>query len=203
MTQLSITAKAVLNAVVINSGSASLSSGMPVNGIFYTANASSVGPPDYVGKTATGVFSQNVQTSGYMQQMTTTEALPNQITTTGYIFPNGSNIWIGDPYVNPWDNTGGGNVFPPLNPSPLPQTPWPYPLNPSVFPYPTKPDLDQLEEGEHDIPGGKIIIKKIKVTDKQVEEAMEEVMGPEASPEEKKKVLKEIEDYAASEEREV
>jgi hypothetical protein len=208
MTQLSITAKAVLNAVITHTGSASLSCDEPVHGIFYTSNASSVAPPDveYVAsKPADGVFSQNVQTSGYMQQVTTTNMpADTQYTTTGYVWPAGSTIWIGDspyPYTNPWDNIIGNGVYPPFPPfNPPPQTPLPYP---PVYPFPTKPDLDQLEEGEHDIPGGKIIIKKIKVTDKQVEEAIEEVMGPEVSPEEKKKVLKELEDYAASEEREV
>jgi hypothetical protein len=183
MTQLSATASAVLNAVFTNSMPAGDYPVPSSAGIYYTLSdnvkplAANAGAP-----IADGVFSSNVQTSGYVQEVTTT-GLPTTFTTTGYVFPqsNGT-IWSGDQI--------------PINPFPQPQPPW-------SFPIPVKPDFDQLEEGEHDIPGGKIIIKKIKVTDQQIEQALDEVMGDKASPEEKSKIRKEIEDYAASEEREV
>lgn len=133
---------------------------------------------------------------------TTTEALPNS---SGYVtIPNsnsgfaggnsgifiGGNTWpnSGMPYIgDPVPNAGGGFIFPPMQPQP----------------FKIVPDLESLEEGVHDIPGGKVIIKKIKITEKQLDDAIEETLGHEAPPEEKAKVLKEIEELIASEEREV
>lgn len=64
-------------------------------------------------------------------------------------------------------------------------------------------DLDNLPEGVHDIKGGKVIIKKIKVDDKELKEALERELGHEPEPEEMAKLKDELEGLAASEEREV
>jgi len=154
-----------------------------------------------------------IHTSGYMQvvdpqppaghtvTVTTTEALPSWSTGVSITLPNTTSgpVWYGDPPYNeglpyigdpiPWS----GNVWP----QPMP-TPQPY-----YQPIKVVPDLESLEEGVHDIPGGKIIIKKIKITEEQLDDAIEETLGHEATPEEKSKIVKAIEDIAASEEREV
>jgi len=145
------------------------------------------------------------------QTITTTEALPNQsgISITlpnmnGYtwVIPNdnsyGNGSTWGQPYIgDPVPNSGGiyPNPFIPYNPPPVAPQPWP--------PIKIVPDLESLEEGTHDIPGGKIIIKKIKITEEQLEEAIKETLGPDVTPEEKAKIKEELEDIQASEEREI
>jgi hypothetical protein len=127
-----------------------------------------------------------------------------------YIIPNGNTVPNGNilPYVGdgPYPYVGdppynGGEIYPPL-----PQQPWP--PNGIVFPPQTGtikivPDLEQLEEGVHDIKGGKVIIKKIKITEEQLATALEEELGHSASPEEKQKLHEDLEAIAASEERDV
>lgn len=160
-----------------------------------------------------------VHTSGFMQvvdgaqvpvtqtvTVTTTEALPAWSSGISITLPNSNStsVWYGDPLPNngnmPWigdiPNWGiGGEPFYPAIP---PITPQPY-----YQPIKVVPDLESLEEGVHEIPGGKIIIKKIKVTEEQLDEAIQETLGHDATPEEKSKIIKAIEDIAASEEREV
>lgn len=101
------------------------------------------------------------------------------------VFPAGGQVWP----VPTQPFLGGGTLGGGLN------TPYQY--------IPLPPDLSQLEEGVHDIPGGKIIIKKIKVTEEQLDAAIQETLGHDATPEEKSQIMKEVEELAASEEREI
>lgn len=125
------------------------------------------------------------------------EITTSTITTTGSTIGGTYNVpVIGDyfpsnpvqpliaPWPNEWTSGGLGGL----------QTPWQFPI---------KPALELLEEGTHDIPGGKIIIKKIMVTEEQLDNAIQETIGHEASPEEKQAILQEIEAINAAEEREV
>lgn len=100
------------------------------------------------------------------------------------VFPAGGQVW-----PVPTQPFLGGGTLGGLN------TPYQY--------IPLPPDLSQLEEGVHDIPGGKIIIKKIKVTEEQLDAAIQETLGHDATPEEKSQIMKEVEELAASEEREI
>ena len=95
-------------------------------------------------------------------------------------------------------NTGG--LYPNIFPIPTPNN---VPTEYNIPPAPAPIDLDSLEEGIHDIKGGKIIIKKIKVTEEELDAALEETLGHEPSPEEKSALREELEKIAASEEREI
>ena len=64
-------------------------------------------------------------------------------------------------------------------------------------------DLDLLEEGVYDIKGGKILIKKIKVTEEQLDQALELELGRQATDEEKTRLHEDLIEIANSEEREV
>ena len=190
MTTLSANAQAVLNTI---SNSVTTACGDPklmTQNCVYTSASSSVPP---------------IVNSGSLGTVQTSESLPSVVTITlpntnsGYTWITTPNGWgqtapyIGDPIPN-W----GGGMWPPVNDPP------PFAPQPTVYP-PIKiiPDLESLEEGVHDIPGGKVIIKKIKVTEEELEKAIEDTLGPEVSEEEKAKVKQELEDMAASEEREV
>jgi hypothetical protein len=137
-------------------------------------------------------------------QMTTTYAdctntIP--VTTSGSAFqvtiPNGE-FWVGDASQYVYPHVSGNNT--------VPNTPNIFTWPPNGFQYnpiPGPPNLDSLEEGVHDIKGGKIIIKKIMVSEEELEEAIQEACGPESTPEERDIIRKEIEEIAASEEREI
>lgn len=207
MTTLSANAQAVLNTITHSAGvSCFMATGDPK---VFPLNSS-----QSYQMTNTADLGDKVYTSGFLatqnadykctQTITTTETLPNQSgisinlpTTNGYTWVIGDPLlgqqpWIGDPMPN----SGGiyPNPFIPYNPPIAPQ-PWP--------PIKVVPDLEQLEEGTHDIPGGKIIIKKIKVTEEQLDEAIKEALGPEVTPEEKAKIKEELENIQASEERDI
>lgn len=162
-----------------------------------------------------------VQTSGYMapykaggETTLVAEPLTQTITTTQNTA--GDTIEYTSIYL-PTDTTNGGTWFGPNlggnQTVPVPFMPAygdPTPGFVGGFPgigqYPPikiVPNLEDLEEGVHDIPGGKIIIKKIKVTEDQLDAAMFDALGHEATPEEKTAILQEIAELAASEEREI
>lgn len=128
---------------------------------------------------------------------TTTGALnsPGYGSATGISFPSaGSPIWI-TPNIMP-------NHLPYMG-DPIYNTPAIPNLPPQYIPFTIKPDLEQLEEGVHDIKGGKIIIKKIMVTEEQLDKALEEELGHEPDANEKAELRKELEELSASEEREI
>ncbi len=119
--------------------------------------------------------------------------LPNQT------LPNDNTYYPGIPYI--------GDPIP-FAPGGFPTNPPPFVPLPVVFPAQTGilkiiPDLELLEEGVHDIKGGKVIIKKILITEEQIEEALEEKIGHKPTDEEKQKLHEDLEQIAASEEREV
>lgn len=142
-------------------------------------------------------------TSGYIAPVVTHQDGQWNITSSTYEYPSGlssvstndninsqalgitfpTNIttsnWFGT--IGQYDTTTGGYAFPPLTPALL--------------------DLDSLEEGIYDIKGGKIIIKKIKVTEEELEDAIQEVLGPDATEEEKIATQHELEELSVSEER--
>jgi hypothetical protein len=212
-TKMSATASSVLSTIAKTWTASNMACGdfIPtVNNFTITSNSSAQQP---------------VYTSGYIAPVTSTEYTITTTTTeangNGYTFiaPNVQLNWQpgtpgiqttvpndntyypdissgGMPYIgDPVPNTGGF-IFPPMNPNPNPFIP-----NPT--PFKIEPNLEDLEEGLHDIPGGKIFIKKIKITEEQLDDAIQEALGHEASPEEKAAIVKEIEELAASEEREV
>lgn len=100
-------------------------------------------------------------------------------------------VWTGD-----IPNVGWSNV-------PITTTPNLGGVYPPPIPIKIIPDLESLEEGVHDIPGGKIIIKKIKVTEQELDLALEETIGHTPTDEEKKQLHDELTDIANSEERAV
>jgi hypothetical protein len=126
---------------------------------------------------------------------------------SGDTIQNGT-IWIGDipganqvsiPQVIP-----NGFITPNyVGPFKMADYQGPFNVGPLYPPILMIPDLDLLEEGVHDIKGGKIIIKKIKVTEAQLDEALSEELGHDASDAEKAKFHEELSEIAASEEREV
>lgn len=115
-----------------------------------------------------------------MEFTTTTNAIYN-----GYISSGGNEFTIktGAGTVQPATTTGNGGTVPItytgmagdgmttyINPNTftLPNNGG---LNGQYFTFPAVPDLDALQEGIFDIKGGKIIIKKIKVTQEQIDES--------------------------------
>ncbi len=219
MSTLSANAQAVLNAITATAGvSCYMACGDPQpfpkeqSQSLQMTNAVNAGDKIYTSGFMAPAESQNADYK-FNTTVSTTGALPTQsgitITlpnTNGYtwVIPNGNTLGSGDTYTQPWigdpigPNSGGiyPNPFIPYNPPFVPQpTEWP--------PIKIKPDLEQLEEGTHDIPGGKIIIKKIKVSEEQLEEAIKEALGPDVTPEEKTKIKEELENIQASEEREI
>lgn len=112
-------------------------------------------------------------------------------------------------YTIPNDNTWNPNMpyigdIPFTNGWPISNPPFaPVPALPLTGTIKIVPDLELLEEGVHDIKGGKVIIKKIKITEEQIEEALEEEIGHKPTDEEKQKLHQDLEQIAASEEREV
>jgi hypothetical protein len=86
-----------------------------------------------------------------------------------------------------WQGGSGSGVWPP----PV------IPPNPPLFSMPV------LEEGTYDIPGGKMVIKKIMVTDEQLEVAAEEELGHKPTPQEMDEIKSELEEMSHFEERDV
>lgn len=138
----------------------------------------------------TGISDNNFTT------VTNTPALPNtSITITGTTtgtttVPNTS----GYTYFYPNDFGVGGGQWGNIEK-------WQFP---DVSPFIETPiDLDTLEEGIYDIKGGKVIIKKIKISEEQSKEALEAAEWYDVSPEDRSKICKEISELAEVEEREV
>lgn len=121
-----------------------------------------------------------------------------------YTIPN-DNTYHDGTYYSPQPYIGDPVPFSPFSPGGYPVNPPPF--APAVFPSTGQikivPDLEQLEEGVHDIKGGKIIIKKIKITEEQIETALEEELGHKPTDEEKQKLKEDLEALSASEERDV
>ena len=216
MTTLSTNAQAVLNTITHSAGISCFMTGAEPQ-VFPTNSSQSFQMGTNMVATSGFLAPAETQNADYKftQTTTTTEALPSQSgisinlpTTNGYVWviPNDktySQPYIGDPLPiqQPWigdtiPNSGG--IFPnPFVYTPPPFSPQPFP------PIKVVPDLESLEEGTHDIPGGKIIIKKIKITEEQLEKAIKETLGPDVTTEEKAKIKEELEDIQASEEREI
>lgn len=163
-----------------------------------------------------GASQSFVHTSGFMaiagdqkdfevKTITTTGAQPyGGLNTSVPLTSNGSwqytipNTWSPNlPYIGDLPSNNG---WPVINPPPFAPAPIVYPLTGTIK---IIPDLELLEEGVHDIKGGKVIIKKIKITEEQIEEALEEEIGHKPTDEEKKQLHQDLEQIAASEEREV
>jgi len=170
----------------------------------YTSNASASAPSLVAGTinttfTATSGFMAPIIMDGKQIEFKTyTTVVPNvngstTVPNTG-IFQIPTNGDWSLPYVGDFPPNG-------IWTSPTPNLPGTGKIE--FVPYPVKPDLEQLEEGVHDIKGGKVIIKKIKITEEQLDEALEEVVGHEPTDIEKQQLRDELELIATGEEREV
>jgi len=211
MTTLSANAQAVLNTITHSAGISCFMTGAEPQ-VFPTNSSQSFQMGNNMVATSGFLAPAETQNTDYKFTITTTtEALPSQSgisinlpTSNGYTWVIPNEATYGQPYTGDTVPNPGG-IFPnPFIDIPNPFIYTPPPFSPQPFP-PIKivPDLEQLEEGTHDIPGGKIIIKKIKITEEQLEKAIEETLGPDITTEEKAKIKEELEDIQASEEREI
>lgn len=125
----------------------------------------------------------------------------------------GASAPAGDWYVGDYpDSSGGlgsftvpnttipiyptGGIYPPFNPPPI--APGPFTFPPTPIQIPVIP-----EDGTYDVPGGKVIIKRILITEEEIEKAAEKEFGHKPTKEEMDKIKKELEDAEHFEEREV
>lgn len=191
------------NLGTINSLYTSPSGSLPGEGCFTLTSANNSSDVININNT---VQMQDI-TSGYTWVTGVTTTSGSTTITTTQTLPDTGFVYVGDPLPNtgtftiPGTNTIPGTlIYPPINVDPPPFTFAPQP-NPLIWPIPI--DYEKLEEGVHEIKGGKVIIKKIKVDDLELDRVLAEELKHEPTEEEKRQLREELHHLSEIEDREI